>query len=79
MANSSKKIVRGVRFGSKTYTAGMEDELAKVLPSDEAKRLAGKGYLEGAWKAESMQAEAAPAIADQPGELSATKTAKKEK
>jgi hypothetical protein len=47
MANSSRKILRGVRFGGKTYIAGMEDELAKVLPADEAKRLTKKGHIEG--------------------------------
>lgn len=49
MANSSKKIVRGVRVGRKTYAAGTEDELAKVLEPKDAERLVGKGYLEGSW------------------------------
>jgi hypothetical protein len=49
MANSSRKINRGVRLGNKTYKAGMEDELAKVLPENTAGRLVKKGYIEGQW------------------------------
>jgi hypothetical protein len=47
--NSTRKINRGVRLGGKTYVAGMEDELGKVLSSDEIKRLSEKGYIDGSW------------------------------
>jgi hypothetical protein len=49
MANSSRKIIRGVRVDSKTYTPGLEDELNKVLSAETAKRLVDKGHLEGGW------------------------------
>lgn len=58
MANSSRKILHGVRFEGKTYAPGMEDELAGVLPSNEAERLVARGHLEGAW------APTVPLIAD---------------
>lgn len=71
MANSSKKIIRGVRVGSKTYTTGSEDELAKVLPANAAARLLEKGHIEGAWPKLTPEAEpsstAAPAITPEPG------------
>ncbi len=50
MANSSRKINRGVRLDGKTYTAGTEDDLAKVLKADAAKRLLAKGHIEGSWQ-----------------------------
>lgn len=49
MAEKEKKIVRGVRLGSKVYTAGMEGELAEVLKPEDAERLAAKGHIEGQW------------------------------
>lgn len=58
MANSDRKIIRGVRVGAKTYVPGQEDELDAVLTSDEAKRLSDKGYLEGKWSGKA-KAEAA--------------------
>lgn len=60
MANSSKKIIRGVRVGNKTYTTGMEDELSKVLPSEASKRLTEKGYIEGSWRSVLEVAPAEP-------------------
>lgn len=46
---AERKIIRGVRTDNKTYTPGMEDELAKVLDAGEIERLSAKGYLEGSW------------------------------
>lgn len=56
MANSERKILRGVRYGnkrSKTYLPGMEDELNAVLSSEEAGRLSAKGYIEGKWSGQA--------------------------
>lgn len=68
MANSSRKINRGVRVGGKTYTTGMEDELAKVLDTESGARLVEKGYLEGAWTkakaAEPLHAKPEPSKED---------------
>lgn len=50
MANSSRKILRGVRWDGKTYTAGLEDELAKVLKPEAAQRLLQKGHIQGSWQ-----------------------------
>lgn len=60
MANTERKIVRGVRVGAKTYVPGMEDELDDALSAEEAKRLTDKGYLEGKFsgKAKPVKAEA---------------------
>lgn len=49
MANSDRKILRGVRIGAKTYTPGMEDELEAALTAEDAARLTEKGHLEGKW------------------------------
>jgi hypothetical protein len=51
MANSDRKIIRGVRLESKekTYGPGMEDELDALLNAAEVQRLKDKGYLEGQW------------------------------
>lgn len=49
MANSERKILRGVRAGTKTYTSGMEDELLAALNADDAQRLIDKGHLQGDW------------------------------
>lgn len=49
MANSERKIIRGVRVGGTTYVPGQEDELASALSPEEASRLSDKGYLEGKW------------------------------
>jgi hypothetical protein len=61
MANSDRKIIRGVRVNTKTYTPGDEDELDKLLTAAEVKRLSDKGYIEGKWSgvAESKAAEPA--------------------
>lgn len=56
---SDRVINRGVVIGGKTYTPGQEDELAEVLPQDEADRLVEKGYLEGNWKGSGKKAEPA--------------------
>lgn len=67
MANSSRKIIRGVRLKGKTYTDGMEDELAKVLPAEDVERLTKKGYIEGSWSGTAVPAKAAePAKAPEP-------------
>ena len=55
MANSSRVIIRGVRVNNKTYTSGMEDELAKVIKPADAERLVNKGHLEGAWPAAKQE------------------------
>lgn len=62
--NSDRKIIRGVRVGSKTYVAGMEDELDAALTSDEVKRLTDKGYLEGKFsgKAQAVAPTLVPEI-----------------
>jgi hypothetical protein len=57
MANSERKIIRGVRVGGKTYVSGQEDELNKVIVTSEIERLTGKGYLEGKWDGKSPQSE----------------------
>jgi hypothetical protein len=54
---SDRVIVRGVRVGGATYAEGQEDELAEVLPQDEADRLVEKGYLTGNWKGSGKKAE----------------------
>ena len=46
---AERSIVRGVRLGTKTYTPGMEGELATVISPAEAERLSAKGYLTGKW------------------------------
>lgn len=67
MANSARKIVRGVRVGNKTYASGMEDELFKVLGGADAERLTGKGYIEGAWlRKESATPAAEPRDSEAP-------------
>jgi hypothetical protein len=78
MANSSKKIIRGVRVGSKTYTAGMEDELDIALSAAELQRLSDKGHIEGKWSGKAAELEAAQVEAEKP-EKAGDKTAKKEK
>jgi len=69
MANSDRKIIRGVLLGTKTYVPGMEDELDSLLSASEVKRLSEKGYLEGKWSGGAVEPEP-----DDKG-----KTAKKEK
>lgn len=64
MANSSRKIVRGVRVGNKTYAAGMEDELVKVLSAEDATRLAEKGHIEGSWAKPASEASASAKQSD---------------
>lgn len=49
MANSDRKIIRGVRLGTTTYVPGKEDELDALLSASEVKRLTDKGYIEGKW------------------------------
>lgn len=56
MANSDRKIIRGVRVKTTTYVAGMEDELDKVLPSSDITRLTAKGYIEGKWTGKNAAA-----------------------
>lgn len=69
MANSDRKIIRGVVLGDKTYLPGNEDDLDALLSASEAKRLSDKGYIEGKWSG----AGAEPESADK------SKSAKKEK
>src|SRR5678815_3302167 len=57
MANSERKIIRGVLLGSKTYVPGMEDELDALLSAFEVKRLSDKGYIEGKWSGSTAKAE----------------------
>lgn len=59
MANSERKIVRGVLLGTKTYVPGMEDELDSLLSAGEVKRLSDKGYIEGKWSGAAVEAESA--------------------
>lgn len=49
MANSDRKIIRGVHLGDKVYVPGMEDDLDALLSAGEVKRLSDKGYIEGKW------------------------------
>lgn len=69
MANSERKIIRGVLLGDKTYVPGMEDELDALLSASEVQRLSDKGYIEGNWSG------AAPETEDK----TTTRSAKKEK
>ncbi len=55
MANSDRKIIRGVIVNSTTYVPGQEDELDALLSADEVKRLADKGYIEGKWSGAATQ------------------------
>lgn len=57
MANSDRKINRGVRLGDKTYVAGQEDELDALLSPGEVERLSGKGYIEGKWSGSAAEPE----------------------
>jgi hypothetical protein len=57
MANSDRKIIRGVRVGATTYVAGKEDELDALLTADEVKRLSDKGYIEGKWSGSAAEPE----------------------
>lgn len=70
MANSDRKIIRGVFLGDKVYVPGKEDELDAVLSASEVKRLSDKGYIEGKWSGGAAEPESAEKI---------DKTAKKEK
>lgn len=83
MANSDRKIIRGVRLGTTTYVPGMEDELDKLLSADEVKRLSDKKYIEGKWSGAATStatatAEAKPAAEPVKSETAAP-AAKKEK
>lgn len=49
MANSERKIIRGVRVGGKTYVSGQEDDLDKIIAHEHIEELVAKGYLEGKW------------------------------
>jgi hypothetical protein len=66
MANSDRKIIRGVMIGATMYVPGQEDELDALLSAAEVKRLSDKGYIEGKWSGSAAEPEA-------------PKTAKKEK
>lgn len=59
MANSERKIIRGVFLGDKSYVPGMEDELDRLLSSSEVERLSGKGYIEGKWAGAAAEPEPA--------------------
>lgn len=59
MANSDRKIIRGVRLGTTTYVPGKEDELDALLSASEVKRLTDKGYIEGKWSGSAVEPEAA--------------------
>lgn len=58
MANSDRKIIRGVRLGTTTYVPGKEDELDALLSASEVKRLTDKGYIEGKWSGSAAEPEA---------------------
>lgn len=62
MANSDRKIIRGVfvEGKSKTYVSGMEDELDALLSAAEVKRLTDKGYLEGKWSGAAAEPKPEP-------------------
>jgi hypothetical protein len=66
MANSDRKIIRGVLVGATMYVPGKEDELDALLSASEVKRLSDKGYIEGKWSGGAAEPEP-------------PKTAKKEK
>lgn len=57
MANSDRKIIRGVRVKDTTYVAGKEDELDALLSAEEVKRLSDKGYIEGKWSGSAPESE----------------------
>jgi hypothetical protein len=57
MANSDRKIIRGVVVGGTTYVSGKEDELDALLSSSEVKRLTAKGYIEGKWSGTAPEPE----------------------
>jgi len=44
---SDKKILSAIPLNGTTYTAGMEDELAKVIPADRIEYLTEQGAIEG--------------------------------
>lgn len=47
MAKQKPQINGSVRHKGNVYTAGMEEDLAKVLGNDDAKRLIEKGVITG--------------------------------
>lgn len=55
---AERKIIRGVRVGTQTYTPGMEEDLSSVLTQSEADRLMAKGHLEGKWTGKAKEAKA---------------------
>lgn len=57
MANSDRKIIRGVLFKDVMYVPGKEDELDAVLSTSEVKRLTDKGYIEGKWSGAAAEPE----------------------
>jgi hypothetical protein len=63
---AERKIIRGVRTDAKTYTPGMEAELAKVLSPEEVQRLSDKGYLQGDWGAAPAKDAAREPVKDAP-------------
>lgn len=52
MAEKQRAILGAVRSGGRVYVAGQEAELAKVLGTADAARLAEAGILAGAWGGE---------------------------
>lgn len=57
MANSDRKIIRGVLLGGTMYVPGKEDELDALLSAAEVKRLSDKGYIEGQWSGSAAEPE----------------------
>jgi len=57
MANSDRKIIRGVMVGGTIYVPGKEDELDALLSASEVKRLSDKGYIEGKWSGGAAEPE----------------------
>lgn len=57
MANTERKIIRGVRVKDTTYVPGKEDELDALLSASEVTRLTEKGYLEGKWSGGATEPE----------------------
>lgn len=75
MANSDRKIIRGVRLGTTTYVPGQEDELDALLSASEVKRLSDKRYIEGKWSGSAAE----PGPLTKAEKKAADKAAEKEK
>lgn len=64
----AREIKGAVRIGGEVYTAGREDELAKVLPAESVARLKDADVITGDWKgAASAPADDSDLPEDYPG------------